>query len=221
MHEHLTRQLGYSFNNPALLKMALTHRSSEDENNERLEFLGDAIVNLIIAEALFKKFPMASEGNLSRFRANLINRDTLGELARQFDIGRDLYLGAGELKSGGGKRSSILSCALEAIIGAIYCDSNYEVTRDCVLKWYQPLLEHLTLAIDAKDPKTQLQEYLQSQHLPLPIYAVESTTGQSHEQFFVVSCRIKGFAATTKGHGMNRRRAEQDAATQMLEILKS
>lgn len=219
MSEELYRILGHVFLNPAWLKLALTHRSSEGDNNERLEFLGDAIVNLIVAEALYHQFPNAPEGILSRCRANLISRDTLGELGRSLNIGRYLHLGLSELRSGGGERLSILSCAMEAIIGAIYCDAGYEATRECVLKWYQPLLVNLTQETTHKDPKTQLQELLQKRHVALPIYIVESTIKEDNQQYFIVSCSIKGTNKKTQGQGTTRRRAEQEAALQMLGII--
>ena len=220
MSEELCRKLGYQFSNPKLLRVALTHRSSDDVNNERLEFLGDSIVNFIIAEALYQQFPRAQEGDLSRWRASLINRDALGNLARGFDLGRFLFLGPGELKSGGGDRQSILSCAMEAIIGAIYLDAGFAVVRECVLKWYQPILHSLTAAATHKDPKTQLQEHLQGLRLPLPIYVVESVEGESHQQTFVVSCSVEGVAEKVLGKGTSRRRAEQEAAENMLGIMK-
>lgn len=220
MSEELSRKLGYQFNNPKLLQMALTHRSKSDENNERLEFLGDSIVNFVIAEALYHKFPNAQEGDLSRFRASFINRDTLGELASDFELGRYLILGAGELKSGGAKRISIISCAIEAIIGAIYLDGGFEKTRECLLRWYEPLFASMKSNKSRKDPKTELQEFLQSRRMALPIYNVESIEGESHNQTFVVSCAVESVAEVVTGKGSSRRRAEQDAATIMLGILK-
>jgi ribonuclease-3 len=220
MNKALSEQLGYQFNNPELLKIALTHRSNEEVNNERLEFLGDSIVNFIIAEALFKQFPAAQEGELSRWRASLINRDALCNLARTFNVGKYLYLGPGELKSGGAERPSILSCAMEAILGAIYTDSDYAVTRAHVLRWYQPLLLSLSSAANHKDPKTQLQEYLQSCRLPLPVYKVEKVQGESHLQTFTISCTVENVATNALGKGSSRRRAEQDAAEKMLRIIK-
>ncbi len=218
MSEELCRKLGYTFANPHLLKVALTHRSSGDDNNERLEFFGDSIVNFVIAEALFNQFPRAQEGDLSRWRATLINRETLGVMGRQFELGRYLHLGLGELKSGGNNRTSILSCAMEAIIGAIYLDSDFAMTRECILRWYQPLLDSLTAAASHKDPKTQLQEYLQSRHVALPIYTVESIEGEAHQQLFVVSCIV--LDKKVIGKGSSRRRAEQEAAINMLEVIK-
>lgn len=221
MSEELCKKLGYQFRDPKLLKIALTHRSSEDNNNERLEFLGDSIVNFIIAEALYKQFPKAQEGDLSRWRATLINRDALGELARQFQLGRYLFLGPGELKSGGGERLSILSCAMEAVIGAIYLDDGFSVAQECVLRWYAPLLQSLSFSASHKDPKTQLQEYLQSRKLTLPTYAVESVEGESHQQMFLVSCVVEGISQKIVGKGTSRRRAEQTAAEIMLGIIKN
>jgi ribonuclease-3 len=187
MSEKLSRTLNYAFNNENLLKLALTHRSFGENNNERLEFLGDSIVNFIIAEVLYQRFPASQEGELSRWRATLINRDTLAVLAKDFDVGNYLQLGPGELKSGGSQRESILSCAMEAIIGAVYLDSNFETARKCILSWYEPLLETLTDASSHKDPKTILQEHLQGLRKPLPVYTVESVEGEAHQQIFVVS----------------------------------
>lgn len=218
MSEQLSRKLGYVFNNPHLLKVALTHRSNSEENNERMEFFGDSIVNFIIAEALYNQFPYAHEGDLSRWRATLINRDTLGELGRQFELGHYLHLGLGELKSGGAERTSILSCAMEAIIAAIYLDGGFDVTRECILRWYKSLLTKLSSATTHKDPKTQLQEYLQSRHLPLPVYDVISVEGEAHNQVFIVSCMVQETKMT--GKGTSRRRAEQEAATNMLGVIK-
>ncbi|SRR5579883_55634 len=220
MSDELSRKLGYQFNNQTLLTTALTHRSRDNDNNERLEFLGDSIVNCVIAEALYLQFPRAQEGDLSRLRASLINRDTLGELAREFDLGRYLLLGPGELKSGGSERLSILSCGMEAVIGAIYLDSDFKSVRDVILKWYQPLLTSLPEKSSQKDPKTTLQEYLQSRRMPLPVYTVELAEGEQHQQTFTVSCQVEGIAEKVLGKGSSRRRAEQEAATLMLGILK-
>jgi ribonuclease-3 len=221
MSDELSQKLNYQFDDTQLLKLALTHRSYTELNNERLEFLGDAIVNFIIAEVLFNKFPTSQEGELSRWRATLINRETLAELARGFDLGSYLYLGPGELKSGGNQRESILSCAMEAIIGAIYLDTGFDAVRACIIKWYEPLLQSLASAASHKDPKTILQEFLQSLRKPLPIYAVDSVEGEAHQQIFVVSCQISGVSKKALGKGTSRRRAEQDAAEQMLGIIKN
>ncbi|EKD73426.1 MAG: hypothetical protein ACD_45C00321G0009 [uncultured bacterium] len=216
--KELSRKIGYHFNDPRLLKIALTHRSSGEDNNERLEFLGDSIVNFVIAEILFQQYPAAQEGDLSRWRATLINRETLGILGRQFELGRYLYLGMGELKSGGSERMSILSCAMEAIVGAIYLDGGFLAVHEAILSWYQPLLNSLMLAASHKDPKTQLQEYLQRHHLSLPVYEVEALEGEAHQQTFVVSCTVQD--QKVLGKGTSRRRAEQAAAENMLEIIK-
>ncbi len=220
MSEELCRLIGYQFKNVKLLKLALTHRSSDTMNNERLEFLGDSIVNFVIAEALYTQLPRAQEGDLSRSRASLINRDALGNLARELKIGRFIHLGPGELKSGGNERLSILSCTMEALIGAIYLDGGFVVARDCILRWYQPLLCTLTKTASRKDPKTQLQEYMQSLHGALPVYKVLSLEGESHQQLFVVSCTIAHMAKQSLGKGSSRRRAEQAAAELMLGMIK-
>lgn len=220
MSDELCRKLRYQFANDKLLTAALTHRSSQNENNERLEFLGDSIVNCIIAESLYLRFPRAQEGELSRWRATLINRDTLAALARGFELGRYMHLGPGELKSGGNERQSILSCAMEALIGAIYLDAGFEAVRDCILRWYEPLLQNLMDATSHKDPKTQLQEYLQGMKKPLPIYQVDQVEGEAHQQIFVVSCEVEGVAEKILGRGTSRRRAEQSAAEAMLGKIK-
>lgn len=219
MSDELTQKLNYSFNNPHLLKVALTHRSCGGEHNERLEFLGDAVVNFVIAEILYQQFPKATEGELSRWRATLVNRDTLAELAKEFSLGKHLFLGPGELRSGGSERLSILSCAMEAIIGAVYLDQGFELTRAKITEWYEPLLQSLSSAASHKDPKTLLQEYLQGNRLPLPVYTVEEIEGEAHQQLFTVSCCVEGIETKSIGKGTSRRRAEQDAAQAMLGIL--
>ncbi len=220
MSEELCRLIGYSFKNTKLLKLALTHRSSDTANNERLEFLGDSIVNFVIAEALYTQLPRAQEGDLSRTRASLINRDALGNLARELKIGRFIHLGPGEIRSGGNERLSILSCTMEAIIGAIFLDAGFDVTRECILRWYAPLLTTLKKSASRKDPKTQLQEYMQRIHGSLPEYKVLSLEGESHDQLFVVSCTIPKTAKEAIGKGTSRRRAEQAAAELMLGMIK-
>ena len=220
MSDELSEKLKYQFQQPELLTMALTHRSKGVNHNERLEFLGDAVVNFVIAELLYQQFPKASEGDLSRWRATLVNRDTLAELAKEFELGRFLFLGPGELRSGGSERQSILSCAMEAIIGAVYMDTGFEAARTKINDWYEPLLQSLSSAASHKDPKTVLQESLQSRRLPLPTYVVEATEGEAHQQLFTVSCQVEGVDQKTFGKGTSRRRAEQSAALNMLEILK-
>ncbi len=217
--DELTNKLHYTFADPKLLKVALTHRSKGGDHNERLEFLGDAVVNFVIAEILYHQFPKATEGELSRWRASLVNRDTLAELAKQFELGRFLYLGTGELKSGGSERQSILSCAMEAIIGAVYLDRGFAAARAKIVEWYEPLLQSLSSASSHKDPKTLLQEYLQRLRLPLPVYTVDAIEGEAHQQLFTVSCQVEEMEKTF-GIGTSRRRAEQEAALAMLRVLK-
>lgn len=219
MSQVLMEKLGYIFKDESLLKIALTHRSRGGEHNERLEFLGDAVVNFMIGDILFRHFPKASEGDLSRWRSSLVNRNALAELAKQFDLGPYLLLGPGEQRSGGNERHSILSCAMEAIIGAIYLDTGFDATYECVQAWYQPWVQSLSSAASHKDPKTVLQEFVQGRRLSLPVYTVESIDGEAHQQFFTVSCQIDGIAHKSYGKGSSRRRAEQEAAQIMLEMI--
>jgi ribonuclease-3 len=215
----LQRKLGYSFNNEDLLRRALTHRSHSAENNERLEFLGDSILNFVIAEALYTRFPTAREGQLSRLRARLVRRRTLAELAREFDLGSRLIMGTGELKSGGFERDSILSDVLEAIIGAIYIDSNLSTVNRCIHDWFYSRLEALSLEKSQKDSKSKLQEFLQARQANLPEYIVIEVTGQSHDQTFTVECRSELLEEPVRGEGSSRRIAEQNAATVALTAL--
>jgi len=219
--DKITQKLGYEFKNPQLLKLSLTHRSvGGGEHNERLEFLGDGVVNFVIAEILYHQSPQATEGDLSRWRATLVNRDSLAELAKEMDLGPHLLLGPGEIRSGGSTRHSILSCAMEAVIGAIYLDGGFDAARERIKCWYTTWLDSLSDAHSHKDPKTLLQEHLQSRKLPLPVYTVERIEGEAHQQLFTVSCFVEGIAEKAIGQGTSRRRAEQDAAASMLEALK-
>lgn len=215
----LQRKIGYQFKDETLLDLALTHRSFSSNNNERLEFLGDAVLSLFIAEALFQKFPKAKEGQLSRLRSFLVKGVTLAEIGKDFKLGDYLNLGAGELKSGGFRRESIISDAFEAIIGAIYLDSNDDICRQVVLSWYEERLDGLTLENTEKDPKTKLQEYLQSIKKELPVYDVSEIQGEAHEQVFYVTCQIDALDITTKNKGPSRRIAEQKAAKEALKKL--
>ncbi len=217
--DELCLKLHYQFSDPGLIKLALTHRSKGSQHNERLEFLGDSIINCVVAEALYQQFQEATEGELSRWRAVLVNRESLGDLARQFNLGSYLYLGPGELKSGGGQRQSILSCAMEAVVGAMYLDGGFDLTRKTILQWYEPLLQSLSSASSHKDPKTLLQEFLQGKHLPLPLYHIENIEGAAHKQMFIISCSVEGLPEKTIGKGTSRRRAEQAAAEAMLGVL--
>ena len=218
---YLSEKLGYQFKSPQLLEDALSHRSSRGKNNERLEFLGDAILNFVIAAALYNKCPNAREGELSRLRASLVRGETLAELAHEFDLGQYIRLGAGELKSGGSQRNSILADAMEAVVGAIYLDAGMDVCQTCILNWYEQRLENFTELPELKDSKTRLQEYLQANKLPLPSYTILTVEGVAHQQTFKVKCAVLRFKSTTSiGMGTSRRRAEQDAAQIILEQLE-
>lgn len=214
-------KLGYQFKNQALLQQALTHRSAKGLHNERLEFLGDSILGFTIADALYQKFPKASEGELTRMRSSIVKGTTLAKLALEFGLGDYLILGAGELKSGGHRRESILEDAVEALIGAIYLDSDIEKTRTIILLWFSKHLESIDPNKQQKDPKTQLQEYLQGRNEPLPNYEVINVTGQSHNQEFTVSCIVACLSAKVITKGTSRRKAEQAAAKQILEQINN
>jgi ribonuclease-3 len=215
----LERKLGYTFKDQSLMTLALTHRSYAGRNNERLEFLGDAILNFVAGEALFERFPQAREGQLSRLRARLVKGETLALLARGFELGEYLRLGSGELKSGGFRRESILADALEALIGAIYLDSGMEAARERVLAWLANELEGLTLVDTNKDPKTRLQEFLQSRACELPRYEVVDIQGEPHCRTFFVECEVTLLNDKTQGQGASRRIAEQVAAAAALVAL--
>ncbi|GHE21926.1 ribonuclease III [Halomonas urumqiensis] len=215
-----SRRLGHAFSDPDLLELAMTHRSFGGQNNERLEFLGDSIVNFVIAEALFQRFPEAREGQLSRLRARLVKGQTLAELAREMAFGEHLRLGSGEMKSGGHRRDSILADAVEAVIGAIYLDAGMQTVRARVLSWYAERLEAISLQDTQKDPKTRLQEFLQSRQAPLPRYEVVNVDGEAHAQTFRVECHVELLAGHTTGVGPSRRHAEQQAAEQALAQLE-
>ncbi|UCV17483.1 ribonuclease III [Ferribacterium limneticum] len=215
----VARQLGHSFSDPLLLRTALTHRSFGIPNNERLEFLGDGILDCAIAAALFHRFPDLPEGDLSRLRANLVNQDALHQLAVGLNIGDALRLGEGELKSGGALRPSILADALEALFGAIYLDAGFLAAQAVIDKLYAPLLAKLKPGEFQKDAKTRLQEWLQGRKKPLPRYQLLEATGAAHEQRFEVACEIESPLLRTVGHGSSRRIAEQVAADKALKEL--
>jgi len=213
----LSKKLGLTFNDSEWFVLALTHRSMGAKNNERLEFLGDSILGFVIAEALFEKFPQASEGVLSRLRASLVNQDSLADLARHHQLGDYLILGSGELKSGGYRRASILSDALEAIMGAVIQDQGIESCKIFILKLFSERLAELRLDNWQKDPKTRLQEYMQARQLDIPQYTLISEQGLPHEKTFKVKCSIALFDKTYIGTGESRKKAEQHAAELMLE----
>lgn len=211
--------LGYDFSDAALLEQALTHRSASGPNNERLEFLGDGALNFVIAAELFRRRGVATEGELSRLRATLVNRASLAELARGLGVGEHIRLGGGEMKTGGHRRDSILADALEALFGAVYVDGGFEAVHAVVLGLYAQRLDNLPSVGRLKDPKTRLQEHLQSARLPLPDYRVVEVGGRAHAQTFRVECRVDGLESATEGTAANRRKAEQAAAAAMLARL--
>lgn len=212
-------QLGHQFADHKLLRTALTHRSFGSPNNERLEFLGDGILDCVIAAALYRRFGDLAEGDLSRLRANLVRQDTLHQLALKLNIGEALLLGEGELKSGGAQRPSILADALEALFGAIYLDAGFDAAAAVVLKLYGPLLDGLQPGKVRKDAKTGLQEWLQGRKKPLPRYILVEASGAAHEQSFAVACELDDPPLRTLGQGSSRRIAEQNAAEQAMKAL--
>ncbi len=217
--ERLQRGLGYHFRNEGALQVALTHRSAGRDNNERLEFLGDAILSFVISEELYQRYPRADEGRLSRLRATLVRGDTLAAIARDLALGDYLHLGSGEMKSGGFRRESILADAFEAIIGAIFLDAGIDAARDFILRHLGPRLTEVDTASSLKDPKTRLQEFLQSRRRPLPNYEVISVEGDEHAQTFRVACHVEGISEPLQGVGNSRRKAEQMAAEEALKRL--
>ncbi|PQJ61471.1 ribonuclease III [Vibrio chagasii] len=219
--DKLERKIGYQFNDADLIHLALTHRSAAGKHNERLEFLGDSILSFVIADDLYHRFPKVNEGDMSRMRATLVRGHTLAELGREFELGDYLKLGPGELKSGGFRRDSILADAVEAIIGAIYLDSDTEAVRGIILSWYQSRLEAIQPGVSQKDPKTRLQEFLQGRRNPLPVYTVTNIKGEAHNQEFTVECEVAGVDKPVIGKGTSRRKAEQAAAETALEQLSN
>lgn len=219
--EALCKRLGYTFQDKKLLHRALTHRSVTGPNNERFEFLGDSILNFIIAEAVCDHFPKLHEGELSRLRANLVKGVTLAKLAREFKLGECLILGVGELKSGGFQRESILADAFEAIIAAIYVDGGLEICRELVLRWFDKRLTDPIAIEKLKDPKTALQEFLQAKRLALPEYTILRVAGEAHAQIFHVECKVPGIDIITKSADTTRRKAEQGAAKEFLKLLEN
>ena len=219
-YQRLEQRLGYHFEDQRQLQLALTHRSHGATNNERLEFLGDSILNFVVGEELFKRFPEVREGQLSRLRSQMVKGETLAELAREFELGDCLVLGEGEMKSGGNNRDSILADSVEAIIGAMYLASGLDVCRERVLSWFASRLNKLGLNTSAKDSKSRLQEYMQAQRQPLPEYVVVDVGGEGHAQMFTIECRVALSKKSTSATASNRREAEKQAAAQMLVQLK-
>lgn len=218
--ERLQQHLGYAFSEPALLAQALTHRSHGSPHNERLEFLGDSVLNCVIAAELFARFGALDEGDLSRLRARLVRQEALLQLAQDLGVGEHLRLGEGELKSGGSSRPSILADALEALVGAIFLDGGFASARDAVLRLYQPMLAGLDPDDPGKDPKTLLQELLQARRIGLPQYTVLATRGAAHNQHFEVECAVPQLSVRTVGSGSSRRSAEQEAAMRAFQQIR-
>ncbi len=215
----LLARLDHEPRDRALFAVALTHRSAEGPNNERLEFLGDSVLNLLMSERLYREFPSASEGDLSRLRARLVSEEPLAAIAQVMQLGELLHLGSGELKTGGFRRQSILADAFEALCGALYLDGGLEVVREKIGPMFEARIASLPEPATLKDAKTRLQEHLQSKGRPLPVYTVKRTSGEPHAQVFLVSCVLPDTGVETEGEGASRRRAEQIAAQAALKEL--
>lgn len=209
----------HTFKDPGLLKQALTHRSAGAPHNERLEFLGDALVGLIVADALYARWPKVDEGVLTRARSELVRESSLASIARRMDLGGALIMGPGEMKSGGHRRDSILSDALEALVGAIYLDAGYEACCEAVLPWFTHAIEELPAGKVEKDAKTRLQEWLQARQRSLPVYELMAESGDDHAKVFHVRCRLSDAELAAEGEGSSRRVAEQAAAEAILVAL--
>jgi ribonuclease-3 len=215
----IDERLGYQFNNRSLLEQALCHRSAGKPNNERLEFLGDAVLGFVVSELLYRRFPEADEGELSRLRSQLVQRSTLAELARDLRLGEVLRLGPGELKSGGAERESILADAMEALVSAIYLDGGLAACEERVRHWMGSRMQALLPSDQAKDAKTRLQEWLQARRKPLPGYSVQQVSGSGHQQVFTIQCVVEGLPAPLSATGTTRKEAEQKVAAQALQLL--
>jgi ribonuclease III len=212
--------LGYRYRDPLLLEAALTHRSAGGSHNERLEFLGDAVLNCVVAMLVFREFAVADEGDLSRFRASLVSGEALAILAAEIGLGAHLRMGSGELKSGGFRRKSILADGLEALFGAIYLDGGFAAAADVIERLFAPRLDRLPSASELKDPKTRLQEALQARGIALPQYVVQGVSGEAHDQSFEVACTVEVLGLRAVGIGASRRRAEQAAAQMVIDALE-
>jgi ribonuclease-3 len=216
----IRERLGYEPRDVQLFMAALTHRSAPGPNNERLEFLGDAVLNLVIARYLYFAFPDGTEGDLSRLRARLVSAEPLAEVAAEMGLGEMLQLGSGELKTGGFRRQSILADALEALCGALFLDGGLAAAQSVIERLFEPRVASLPAPASLKDAKTRLQEYLQSRGLALPRYTVERTEGEAHEQIFHVVCDVSDIGRRAEGSGSSRRRAEQEAAERILQEIE-
>ena len=215
----LQRRLGHPFSDPALLRRAITHRSYAADHNERLEFIGDSLLNCVVAILLYERLPGLPEGDLSRLRAGLVNQASLCEVAQSLELGDELLLGEGELKSGGFRRPSILADGFEALLGAVFLDAGFEAVRGVVEGLFAGRIDRVRDAPPAKDPKTALQENLQGRRLPLPRYTVITVGGEAHQQVFRVECRVDELSLAGVGEGASRRAAEQQAAETVLALM--
>jgi ribonuclease-3 len=218
--QQLQDRLKYQFSDQTLLTLALSHRSCGSKNNERLEFLGDAVLGLTVSNFLFQRFPEAREGDLSRIRSQIVRAESLAEVARSLDLGPELLLGQGEMKSGGHRRDSILGDTVEALIGAIYLDKGMSAAEQSVVNWFTDKLNAVTLDTPVKDPKTALQEWLQARGKPLPEYVVVKTQGEDHSRLFTISCKIANIESAAEATASSRRKAEQLVAEQLLKQLE-
>ncbi len=217
----MDERFGHRFQNPELLRQALRHRSAGAAHNERMEFLGDALVNLIVAEALHLRWPKADEGALTRARASLVRESALASIARTLGLGEKIELGPGEMKSGGHRRDSILADALEALVAAIHLDAGFDTCRQVVLPWFETMLADLPAGKIGKDPKTRLQEWLQARQLARPEYALIETLGEEHARIFRVRCKVDEPPASAEAEGNSLRAAEQAAAEQVLALIET
>jgi ribonuclease-3 len=216
----LQERIGYTFERPALLQQAMTHRSFSSEHYERLEYLGDAVINVIVSDLLYQALPDLPEGQLSRIRSNLVKQDSLHSLALKLGLSHCLRLGEGEAKSGGAKRPSILADALEALLGAVYLDAGYDTAQRIAKTWLEDIRVDMNMSQTAKDAKTELQEWLQARKMPLAVYTVIGTVGAAHEQTFDVECYVPSLKKTERGIGSTRRAGEQAAAQAILDTMK-
>jgi len=217
--QKLCRKIGYQFKSIEFLELALTHRSASSQHNERVEFLGDGVLNFVVAEALYHNYPNATEGELSRYRATLVNKDTLAEIAKELNLGDYIRLGSGELKSGGFRRASILADGLEAIIAAVLLDTGFESAKNLILNLFKNKIDVVSEQ-KLKDPKSRLQEYLQSRKQNLPLYTVMSIDGDPHNQTFKIKCDIPELNIVVEGKGSSRRKAEQLAAESAMQLIE-
>ncbi len=216
----LQERIGYTFQKPALLQQAMTHRSFSSEHYERLEYLGDAVINVIVSDLLYQALPDLPEGQLSRIRSNLVKQDSLHSLALKLGLSHCLRLGEGEAKSGGAKRPSILADSLEALLGAVYLDAGYDTAQRIAKTWLEDIRVDMNMSQTAKDAKTELQEWLQARKMPLAVYSVIGTVGAAHEQTFDVECYVPSLKKTERGIGSTRRAGEQAAAQAILDTMK-